>query len=203
MADMPRALPGAPALSAPVARRPLHTRQIECRGFERDDGLFDIEARMTDVKSYAFDNRFRGEVRAGEPVHDMWLRLTVDERLTIVAAEAVTAASPYAVCPAVNERYARLAGLRIGPGWRGEVKRRLGGVHGCTHLTELLGPLATTAFQTVYTRSRQKRSDGAAAATPKRRPAILDTCHAYASDGDVVREFFPDFYTGPKPDEPA
>ena len=41
-------------------------------------------------------------------------------------------------------------GLRVGPGWRRAVRARLGGVQGCTHPVELLGPLATTAYQTVH-----------------------------------------------------
>ena len=50
-------------LSDPAPRQLLHLRDIELRGFQRDDGLFDIEARLTDTKSYAFANIDRGEVR--------------------------------------------------------------------------------------------------------------------------------------------
>lgn len=178
-------------LSPAAARKPLHHRSIDCRGYERDDGLFDIEAQMTDVKSYSFDNRYRGTVAAGEPIHDMWLRLTVDRELTIVGAEAVTAASPYPACPQIGERYQRLVGLQIGAGWRRKVAALFGGVDGCTHLTELLGPVATTAFQTVYTRTRGQR-----AITAEKRPPMLNSCHAYAADGEVVKHSWPAHYTG-------
>ena len=30
-----------------------------------------------------------------------------------------------------------------------------------------------------------------------RRPGFIDSCHAFASDGEVVRKSWPDFYTGP------
>ena len=44
-------------LSAPSARKKLHTRNIELNGYLREDGLFDIEAHMTDIKTYSIDNK--------------------------------------------------------------------------------------------------------------------------------------------------
>ncbi len=174
-----------------VSRRHLHTRHVEVRGYEREDGLFDIEARLVDTKTYSFPNRDRGgEIQAGEPLHGMWLRLTLDLDLVVHDAVAATDHAPYAVCPEAASRYHKLVGARIGPGWRRRIKSLFGGTDGCTHLTELLGPLATTAYQTVYAR-RQARSIDTDA-----RPVLLDTCHGWASDGPVVRREFPRFYTG-------
>ena len=188
-------------LSPPVAREHIHTRVIECRGFRREDGLWDIEGHITDVKTYAFGNYFRGEILAGAPVHDMWLRLTVDDRLTIRDVEAVTDASPYAVCPNVTPNFARLKGLSIRPGFQAQVRSRLGGTEGCTHLVELLVPVATTAYQTVFPyrerqRREQRKAEGKAREKPRRRPPLLDSCHAFASDGEVVKRYWPEFYTG-------
>lgn len=126
------------SLTPPASREPIHHRRIDCRGYRRGDGLWDIEGRLVDVKSYAFPNAWRGEIRPGEPLHEMWLRLTLDDDLTVVRAEAATEAGPFAVCPAITPAFARLEGLRIGPGWRRAVQARLGGVQGCTHLVELL-----------------------------------------------------------------
>jgi hypothetical protein len=179
-------------LSPATAREPLHTRQVECRGYRRADGRWDIEGHLTDVKTYGFDNAWRGRVESGEPVHDMWLRLTVDDELLIHRVEAVTDAGPFSVCGEVTPGFAALEGLRIGPGFSRRVRELLGGVHGCTHLLELLGPIATTAFQTIYpSRHRQAKNDGW-----KRRPGHLDTCHALKSDGTVVKQHWPEFYTG-------
>ena len=73
-------------LSSAAPRERLHTRQIECCGYRRADGLWEIEAHLTDVKTYAFDNQFRGHVEPGDPLHDMWLRLTIDDEMTVRAA---------------------------------------------------------------------------------------------------------------------
>ena len=71
----------------------------------------------------------------------MWIRLTVDDALTIQAVEAVTDAAPYGVCPSIAPNFQRLVGLAIKPGFTARVKQLLGGVEGCTHLVDLLGPV--------------------------------------------------------------
>jgi hypothetical protein len=180
-------------LPDPAEREPLHRRAIDLRGYRRADGLFDIEARLTDTKGYAVDNRWRGRLEPGVPIHDMWLRLTVDDGLTVVAVAAATDAAPFAVCDAITPAFRRLEGLTIGPGWRRDVAKRLGGVQGCTHLVELLAPLATTAMQTIVPlRERTAPPD------PNRPPGHLDTCHALRRDGPVVRAHYPAWYTGPE-----
>jgi hypothetical protein len=175
-------------LSPPAPREKLHTRAIVLEGFRREDGLFDIEARLDDTKTYAFANEDRGEIRPGEKLHGMLLRLTIDEDMVVFACEANTEFGPYTVCPAITPNFARLAGLRIGPGWNRKVKEVVGGVRGCTHLVELLGPMATVAFQTLVV-LRRKRSQAASSAPP----AQLNTCHAYAADGPLVARRWPDY----------
>jgi len=180
-------------LSPPAARKPIHHRNIDCRGYQRDDGLWDIEGHLTDTKTYTFSNHDRGEIAPGTPIHEMWLRLTVDDELLIHAVEAALDYGPYTICPRITVNYQSLQGLRIGPGWRREINKVVGGVKGCTHLRELLGPVATTAFQTVYPiLSRQRRTAG-----EKHKPPMLGSCHAYASDSEVVKRLWPDHYTGP------
>jgi hypothetical protein len=193
-------------LSDPAPREHFHTRQVECRGFLRDDGLWDIEGHLTDRKTYSFpSDEHDGEVTAGSAVHDMWLRITVDDDMVINAVEAVTDASPFRMCPNITPNFQRLVGLAIRPGFIPKVKQLLGGVQGCTHLVELMGPVATTAIQTVSSsrgrekRERERAASGAAphdAAAQPHRPPLLDTCHSFASDSPVVKRIWPDFYTG-------
>ncbi len=186
-------------LSDPAARERLHTRRIVCEGFLRSDGRFDIEAHLVDTKAYPFENDERGAIAPGEPLHEMWLRLTLDDAMEVRAVEAVTDAGPFAVCGDITPAFQRLEGLKIGPGWRGRINELLGGVKGCTHLVELLGPMATVAFQTIWSRkAREKRGDGAGQA-PTRKPGYIDGCHALASNGPAVRDHHPRWYTGPDP----
>ena len=175
-------------LSQPAEREEVHNRRIYCNGFVRKDGLFDIEAELTDHKTYSFPSDFRGEVTPNMPFHHMKVRLTITSDLVITAAEAVTIAGPYAVCPAANDVFADLVGLQVGPGWRRKVSAAIGGRHGCTHITELMGPVATIAYQTRYgEESRQARLSGNdnaknSQSRDQRSNALANSCVAYAVD---------------------
>ncbi|MBF0560943.1 MAG: DUF2889 domain-containing protein [Alphaproteobacteria bacterium] len=180
-------------LSTPAPREMRHRRTIQCSGYRRADGMWDIEGYLLDVKTYDFPSHGRGEIKAGEPFHEMWIRLTVDEEFLIHDVEAVTDNGPTSLCGAVASDFNVLKGLHIGKGFNRRVKELLGGVHGCVHLVDLLGPIATAAFQTLYSTREAK-----AATDPNRsRPPIIDQCHALASDGELVKLYWPQFYTGP------
>ena len=178
------------ALSPPVPREEVHNRRISCNGFVREDGLFDIEAEMTDNKSYPFPTEFRGDVTPDQYVHHMRVRITVDREMKVHAAEALTIAGPYAICPTANDVFADLVGLTIGPGWRRKVAAAIGGRHGCTHITELMGVVGTIAFQTRYGEEARERRQTVAATgmetastrSKARADALTNSCIAYAVD---------------------
>jgi hypothetical protein len=178
-------------LSPPAEREHIHTRTIECRGWRRADGLWDIEGHLTDVKSYGFDNFHRGRVEAGERLHEMWLRITIDETYLIHACEAATDHGPHGACGSVDADFSAMKGERVGPGILRIVREKFGGVRGCTHIVDLFGPVATTAVQTLGPiMARNKPRD------PAKAPFHLNTCVALADDGDVVKREYSQFYTG-------
>lgn len=180
------------SLPPPAPRRHMHTRSIRCEGFERDDGLWDIEARIVDTKTYAYDEPFRGRREPGEPVHDMAVRLTLDAQMVVRDIAVDMRSTPYAACQGAAPGFSALIGRRIGPGWRSAVNEAVGGTRGCTHVRELLFPMATVAFQTmVGWRDEDDASGGDG--TPAERPYFLDGCKAWASDGEVVVQLYPQF----------
>ncbi|MCP5380886.1 MAG: DUF2889 domain-containing protein [Kordiimonadaceae bacterium] len=184
-------------LSEPAARKKIHTRSIELNGFHREDGLWDIEAHMTDIKSYDIENRWRQGIKAGEPIHEMWVRLTVDDQFFICNVEAATDNSPFEMCPAITDAYKQLIGIRIGPGWRRAINEKVKGRNGCTHITELLQPLATVSFQTLMG-NIQKNAARKNDHDKNVKPVVLNSCHAWAEDSEVVKMHLPDYY---KPSE--
>lgn len=183
------------SLSSPVARKSVHTRTMEIDGYVREDGLWDIEGRLTDVKPYSFPNKDRGRIDAGEPLHDMLVRLTVDDQFEIKMIEVAMDSTPYALCPQITPNFQALVGRRIGPGWRRKLKDVLGGIRGCTHVVELLGAMATVAYQSTYSSEKvtgkvHSKNPGIAA------KFLVNSCHAYRADGPVIEDQFPDHYTG-------
>jgi hypothetical protein len=133
-----------------VTRQEVHMRRVEMRGYARSDGLFEVEGRVIDTKSRDFNAPTGSRsVRANEPIHDMGVRLIFDEDMTVHAVETFTNASPFAICADGGSALQSVVGLRMVRGWSAEVKKRLSGPRACTHLMEMLIPLATTAFQTL------------------------------------------------------
>lgn len=199
-------------LSQPAERERLHTRAIEINGYHRRDGNYDIEAHLTDRKSFGQTSHDRGYIEPEEPIHDMWLRLTVDEVMRIQAVEAVSDKTPYVMCPVAAHSFTRLVGMRIKAGFLREATQAVGGTVGCTHLRELLQQIATTAFQTINPAKarREMASEGVADDRPgsdavdKRITEkwgggnrILNTCLAYDEKGPLVKRRWPHLYTGP------
>ncbi len=185
-------------MSLPPAspRRALHARSIHCEGFVRDDGLWDIEARILDTKTYVYTEPYRGRRDPGSEVHDMRVRLTIDDTLTVRDIAVAMPATPYPTCPEAAARFRQLIGLSIGSGWRSEINKRLGGTGGCTHVRELLFPMATVAFQTVRGWPEDNPPEGApgvrnTVGSDGSRPMFIDGCYAWAADGEVVARLYP------------
>ena len=177
------------SLSAPVSRELKHTRQVVCQGFERSDGQWDIEAQLEDTKSYDIHPDKGGQlVAAGDPIHLMKVRLTITTDLLVTAIEVSMEHTPYQQCANIESAFQSIVGESIGGGWRKMLREKLGGVQGCTHIVELLGPIATTAYQSLYKIIFDKTG-----------MVPLNGCHAWAEDGKLVKEFHPTFYRSPTP----
>ena len=172
-----------------AARKPLHRRAIEIEAFQRDDGLFDLEARLTDVKTRPIE-LIRGTLEPGEAIHDMTLRITIDAEFTVVAVQASSDAVPVpGACDVIASAYSQMIGLNLLRGFRQAVKARLGGIRGCTHLTELTGVLPTAALQSV---PHDIRRTGAP--DPSLPPFFIGQCYAYDRGGEVVRRHYPQWF---------
>ncbi|MFV0276444.1 MAG: DUF2889 domain-containing protein [Parahaliea sp.] len=179
------------ALSEPVGRQLVHSREIICRGYLRDDGLIDIEGSLRDISEIGTTLPFHTVGKGGD-IHAMRLLMTIGTDRIIRNVEAVIDSGPTPYCPAVAPDYAKLSGLGIGPGFKRRVKEAVGDVRGCTHLTELVERMAAAAMQTIYAHSRVKSGHSVAARDNKgRRPRAIGTCHALRQDGELVRLIWP------------
>ena len=175
-------------LPPPTASRShTHTRDVRLAGYKRADGLWDLEGHLTDTKPQDF--KLASGVRpAGAAIHEMHIRLTIDAHFNVVDAVAATDAMPYpGFCDAVASDYRKLVGLNLMHGFRKAVKELLGGVRGCTHLTELLGYFPTLALQT-YAGERKDTEDRGG------KPFQLDRCHALETTSEAVHLYYPKWF---------
>jgi hypothetical protein len=179
----------------PCARTPLHSRRIYCEGFRREDGLLELEATLIDTKPMPLQLVSR-VVPAQEPIHQMRVRLVLNTQREIVDASAFSEHTPYLTCSGVESGYRQLIGLRIEPGFTQKVKRLFRGIAGCTHITELLPLMASTAFQLFWADGSFAEQDARAS---EQRQTPLGGCHALRLDGEVVRTYFPQFQKRPSP----
>ena len=179
------------SLSPAAPRKLAHTRRLEIGCYRRQDGLWDIEGQLVDVRPEPYHELDRPRA-AGEPMPDLWLRPTVDADGVVQQAEAAMPAGAYRHCHLVAPNFARLEGLSITKGWNKAVRARVGGIAGCTHLVSLLAQMASAAHQAVW----DEKIRGLAGTLQDPGREAIDTCYAYRSDGPLVAERYPDRYTG-------
>jgi hypothetical protein len=177
-----------------LTREELHFRRVDMRGWRRSDGLYEVQGRITDRKPHDFTSPNGTKVvPAGEPIHDMGVTLVFDTDMLVHEVSAFTDSAPYGDCFEAGSTLQAIKGLRIAGGWSSEVRRRLGGAKSCTHLMEILIPMATVAYQTL-TMVRAGRPDVLDA---EGKSVKIDSCYAYGSNRGVVMRKWPRFYTGP------
>jgi hypothetical protein len=73
-------------------------------------------------------------------------------------------------------------------GFKRAVRERLGGVQGCTHLSELADVLPTAVVQAFAGEVLKVHPDS------ETKPFQLDRCHALASESEAVRLYYPRWY---------
>lgn len=177
-------------LSSSVPRALRHTRAIQVEAYARTDGLWDLDAHITDIKTS--DIRLASGPRAaGVPVHDLKLRLTIDHDMLIVDAQAASDTVPYpGYCDTIAPAYRSLIGLSLTDHFRLRLKDRLAGVLGCTHLTELSLILPTAAIQ-AFANDLVPSRGGEVVDVSDERPFQINRCHALRADGPAVAKYYP------------
>ncbi|VTU22724.1 hypothetical protein SRS16CHR_03108 [Variovorax sp. SRS16] len=180
-------------LSDPAPRRAVHRRLVETQAYRRDDGLWDVEAHLRDTKAFDMQDFRRGTIPAGGPIHDMWVRVTIDTGLVVRAVESSSDAAPFVPCAARSDEFAALIGMPMASGWRRRVHEIFGGRNSCTHLVSLFEPIATTAYQALCGGDDPLGEDPLAASVHQvQKPFFVDGCRVWREDGETVAMVFPD-----------
>lgn len=178
------------SLPEPAPRKLSHTRTLTLQGYEREDGLWDIEGHICDTKPFYFSlsgcNR-----EAGDPIHEMRVRLTINSGLDVLEVVATAQSMPYpGHCDSTLPDYGKLVGLNLGHGFRRGVLERMGGIKGCTHVTELFTHLPSAAYQLL--------SSQAHLYDPEKKNFAAGRCVGLRPDGDMVKQHYPHWYKAPE-----
>ena len=185
-------------LSEPKAREHLHRRRIVIDAFKRDDGLIDVEATLLDTKPLDFHVGTGGQnVRGGDAIHSMSVRLSVDAHSIIRECEVSMDAAPYSYCSEVSDRF-DLTGIKMTGGFMKAVAERIGPADNCWHVRQMLQQMATVLVQTTYPVQRPEIDKLPPAQRPT--PAMINSCAGWQSHRPHIRVDFPAAYRPPDED---
>jgi hypothetical protein len=187
-----------PPPQAAAQRQLKHRRQIDVQVFSRGNGLWEVDATLQDTKT-SDANLSDGPRPAGTPIHEMLLRLVINEQFDILEAGSESRWMPYpGRCDEHGDIYGQLVGLNLMKSFRRALLEKLGGTTGCTHITELAMVLPTAVVQAFAGEVIDTRGTAAGAS----QPFQIDRCHAMRSDGEAVRLFYPRWYRPARTDPP-
>jgi hypothetical protein len=137
---------------------PVHERRLEFRTYPLKDGRLIVEGWLRDER-FKPGYHWNGRPRPPGVVHWICVRMLVGGwPPCILEAEAEMPQVPHELCPTTLESVKKVVGMTIVSGYSEEVRKRLGGIQGCTHMTHLItvmGPAALHGYWNHYSRKRR------------------------------------------------
>ncbi len=165
-------------------KKPVHVRQTEIKTFDLGGHRVLVEGTLKDTRSQPSSEK--PVEKSMVLIHDLVARIWVQgPDLTITAVEAEMLHVPREMCPEVLPGIQKLVGLRVATGYTQKVKKLIGDVKGCSHLTHLflsLGPTAVQGYWAAYGRELGARSLSNPAVS-----RVIDSCRVWRRDGPLVR----------------
>ncbi len=167
--------------------RPIHKRGIEISTYEYDKTAVLVEGRLTDNR-FCTTYYLSGEARPPGIVHDMIIRLVVrGPQLIIESIDVEMKSIPRQECIETKDSLAPIVGMKIRSGFTEQVKIKVGGVHGCTHLVALLLTMAPAAIQGAWATMAQEPLEISAFGDTALQ-ILENTCWVWRSDGTSLTE---------------
>ena len=161
----------------------VHTREITMRTSDLGDHTILVEGSLID---HGYRPGEKETSEESELVHHMVIQLRVKAPgMLIEKAEAAMPHHPRKDCPEVLPWIRNLEGIKIAPGYTMKVKRIIGGVKGCAHLTSLviaMGESAVQGYWAAYGADRAK--SGLREETIKK---FINTCHLWRKGGPIIK----------------
>ena len=166
-----------------LMKKLVHTRDVSIQTFALGSHAILVEGRLVD---HRHPPRRVKSSEESELVHDMVIQLKVKgPQMAIEQAGAKMPHHPRKQCPEVLPCIRNLEGLEIAPGYTMKVKKLIGGVRGCAHLTSLAIAMGESAVQGYWAAYGRKRKMKIRKQTIKK---FLNTCHLWREDGPIIQE---------------
>lgn len=166
----------------------VHQRKIDIRTIPVENRQIIVEGWLTDhrlLEGYHWD----GRPRPPGVVHRIGVRLLVgDWPPAVLEAEADMVNIPHELCGPVADSVKKIVGVAVAAGFSEQIRRRLGGVEGCSHLTHLIlamGPAILHGFWAQH--SRQPRPVPRSRDEVQGLPYLINSCRLWQEDGPLLQ----------------
>jgi hypothetical protein len=155
--------------------------------YRRQDGLYEAEAHLVDTKPFSFQRLNQpASTPAGQALHDFWIRLVLDDQHTVHAVQVASDVTAFSHCGGATAFLSTLVGARVGKGWSKILRERLAREDNCTHLVELLQPLASAALLGI-----RGARPFAERFPPGGEPTQIDSCYAWSAERELIKSLWP------------
>jgi len=166
----------------------VHERKIEIRTYPAGPQQIIVEGWLKDdrrVGGFHWD----GRPRPPGVVHRLGIRLLVGGwPLTIQEAEAEMVEIPHELCRTLEESLKKTIGLTIASGFTDQVRRLLGGLEGCSHLTHLLLAMAPAILHGYWTQhSRKPRPVPKSMDEVQGLSILVNSCQLWKENGPLIQ----------------
>jgi hypothetical protein len=171
-----------------IKEEPVHKRKLEMRTHALDGDRLIVEGRLKDerfVSGYHWD----GKPRKEGIVHRMAVRLLIGGwPPSIMDAEAEMHDIPHELCPTTLDAVKRIIGLSVTPGFSEEIRKRIGGIEGCTHLMQLITAMGPAVLHGYWTqRSRKKHPLPGSLEELPGLNSVINSCRLWREDGPFLK----------------
>lgn len=161
----------------------VHSREISIRSSDLGDHTILVEGSLIDHRYRPMHNEVSEE---SELVHHMVIQLKVKgPEMLIDEAEATMPHHPREECPEVLPWIRNLGGLKIAPGYSMRVKKVIGGIKGCAHLTSLVIAMGESAVQGYW--AAYGAEIGRMGLREQTIKKFINTCHLWKKDGPIIK----------------
>ncbi|MGC1404252.1 MAG: DUF2889 domain-containing protein [Thermodesulfobacteriota bacterium] len=172
-----------------IKEAPIHERKLTIRTYPLENDRVIVEGWLRDER-LAFGYHRDGRPRPPGVVHLMGVRLLIGDRpLTILEAEAEMSTTPHELCPTVAETVKKIVGLPIVSGFSDQVRKKLGGVAGCSHLMHLVLAMAPAALHGAWAyQSRDPQPVPRSFEEIPGLPYLINSCRLWKEDGPLIQQ---------------
>ena len=168
----------------------IHTRNISIAIYACGDSGIVVEGTLKDERLISHF-RTASETLPPGTVHHMTIRMRIEDPSLTLAEIAVDMPTiPHGDCIGLKHSLEGLVGLRIAPGFTSRVKKTVGGVKGCVHLTTLLLAMAPAAVQGYWTH-RGGTPTVEDIPVEALEQYLIDTCRVWRRNGPLAKEIMP------------